>query len=47
MHDTMMKGDFKNGSVAIAIYSNYGDPYTHLGKPVVKLVRLRQLHHRE
>ncbi len=38
MHDTMMKGDFKNGSVAIAIYSNYGDPiYAPPGKSVVKL----------
>jgi all-trans-retinol 13,14-reductase len=38
LHDNMMRGDFKNGAVAIAIYSNYGDPiYAPPGKSVVKL----------
>lgn len=34
----MMKGDYKNGSVVIAIYSNLGDPvYAPPGSSVVKL----------
>lgn len=38
LYNTMMRGDFKNGTVAIAIYSNYGDPiYAPPGKSVVKL----------
>jgi len=38
MHDNMMKGDFKNGCVAITIYSNYGDPtYAPEGKSLVTL----------
>ncbi len=37
-YEAMMKGDFKNGSVAITIYSNLGDPiYAPKGKSVVKL----------
>ncbi|MBW1847592.1 MAG: NAD(P)/FAD-dependent oxidoreductase, partial [Deltaproteobacteria bacterium] len=39
LHDNMMKGDFKNGSVVLTIYSNYGDPiYAPKGKSVVVLV---------
>jgi phytoene dehydrogenase-like protein len=38
VYDNMMKGDFKNGAVAITIYSNYGDPiYAPQGKSVVVL----------
>lgn len=38
LHDAMMKGDFKNGAVCIAINSNYDDPiYAPKGKSVVKL----------
>jgi len=38
LHDRMMAGDFKNGVVAITIYSNYGDPiYAPPGKSVVVL----------
>lgn len=38
MHDRMMKGDYKNGSVSVVIYSNFGDPvYAPKGKSVVKL----------
>ena len=38
LHDTMMRGDFRNGAVAITIYSNYGDPiYAPKGKSVVTL----------
>ena len=37
-YEAMMKGDFQNGSVAITIYSNLGDPvYAPAGKSVVKL----------
>jgi len=39
LHDSMMKGDFKNGPVCIAIYSNYGDPiYAPQGKSVLMIV---------
>ncbi len=38
LHDSMMKGDFTRGAVAITIYSNYGDPvYAPPGKSVVTL----------
>ncbi len=38
LYDTMMRGDFRNGAVAITIYSNYGDPiYAPKGKSVVTL----------
>jgi len=38
VYERMMKGDYKNGSTVIAIYSNYGDPvYAPKGKSVVKL----------
>ena len=37
-YEAMMTGDFRNGSVAITIYSNLGDPvYAPKGKSVVKL----------
>lgn len=39
LHNSMMKGDFKNGPVCLAIYSNYGDPvYAPPGKSVLMLV---------
>ena len=38
LHDTMMRGDFRKGAVAITIYSNYGDPiYAPKGKSVMTL----------
>lgn len=38
MHDNMMNGDFKDGPVAITIYTNFGDPiYAPKGKSVVTL----------
>jgi len=38
VYERMMKGEYKKGSVVIAIYSNYGDPvYAPKGKSVVKL----------
>jgi phytoene dehydrogenase-like protein len=38
LHDTMMRGDFRNGAVSITIYSNYGDPiYAPKGKSLVTL----------
>ena len=38
LYDKMMAGDFRNGLVAITLYSNYGDPvYAPEGKSVVTL----------
>ena len=38
LYDAMMRGDFKEGAVAITIYSNLGDPvYAPEGKSVVTL----------
>ncbi len=38
LYDNMMKGDYKNGAVSIAMYSNYGDPiYAPPGKSNVVL----------
>ncbi len=38
LYDSMMRGDLANGSVAITIYSNYGDPvYAPEGKSVLTL----------
>lgn len=38
LYDNMMKGDYKNGAVVIAVYSNYGDPiYAPPGKSNVVL----------
>ncbi len=38
LHDNMMNGNFKNGAVAITIYTNFGDPvYAPKGKSVVTL----------
>ncbi len=38
LHDNMMNGNFKNGPVAITLYSNFGDPvYAPKGKSVVTL----------
>ena len=38
LHDSMMNGDFKNGPVAITIYTNFGDPiYAPEGKSLVTL----------
>ncbi len=37
-YESMMKGDYKNGAVVIAIYTNLGDPvYAPPGRSVVKL----------
>ncbi len=38
LYNSMMKGDFSNGAVAITIYSNYGDPiYAPKGKSLLTL----------
>jgi len=38
LHDNMMNGNFKDGPVAITIYTNFGDPiYAPKGKSVVTL----------
>jgi phytoene dehydrogenase-like protein len=38
LHDNMMNGNFKDGPVAITLYSNFGDPiYAPQGKSVVTL----------
>jgi len=38
LHDNMMNGNFKDGPVAITIYTNYGDPvYAPKGKSLVTL----------
>ena len=44
LHDAMMRGDFRDGAVAITLYSNFGDPvYAPPGQSVVTLTAYSDL----